>query len=88
MSKIYQINRRKFIQYGSLTLGSGILAACTDNSQTPTGNASPAASPAGGSGKLDKVTYGTNWYAQAEHGGFYQAIATGIYQRTWFRCHD
>jgi NitT/TauT family transport system substrate-binding protein len=80
MSKIYQINRRKFIQYGSLTLGSGILAACTDNSQTPTGNASPAASPAGGSGKLDKVTYGTNWYAQAEHGGFYQAIATGIYR--------
>ena len=80
MSKIYQINRRKFIQYGSLTLGSGILAACTGNSQTPTGNASSAASPAGGSGKLDKVTYGTNWYAQAEHGGFYQAVATGIYR--------
>lgn len=23
----------------------------------------------------------TNWYAQAEHGGFYQAVATGIYAR-------
>ncbi|MEN9202329.1 MAG: ABC transporter substrate-binding protein [Thermostichus sp. DG_1_6_bins_120] len=23
----------------------------------------------------------TNWYAQAEHGGFYQALATGIYAR-------
>ena len=23
----------------------------------------------------------TNWYAQAEHGGFYQAVATGIYKK-------
>jgi NitT/TauT family transport system substrate-binding protein len=29
----------------------------------------------------DRVTYGTDWRAQAEHGGFYQAVATGIYQR-------
>ena len=29
----------------------------------------------------DKVTFGTDWKAQAEHGGFYQAIATGIYAR-------
>ena len=29
----------------------------------------------------DKFTYMTNWYAQAEHGGFYQAVATGIYQK-------
>jgi NitT/TauT family transport system substrate-binding protein len=29
---------------------------------------------------LDKVTFGTNWIAQAEHGGFYQAISTGIYK--------
>jgi NitT/TauT family transport system substrate-binding protein len=29
----------------------------------------------------DRVTFGTDWKAQAEHGGFYQAIATGIYQR-------
>ncbi len=28
----------------------------------------------------DKVVFGTNWYAQAEHGGFYQALATGIYE--------
>lgn len=27
----------------------------------------------------DKFTYLTNWYAQAEHGGFYQAQATGLY---------
>ena len=29
----------------------------------------------------EKFTYMTNWYAQAEHGGFYQAVATGIYQK-------
>ena len=30
---------------------------------------------------LDKVTYGTNWVAQAEHGGFYQAVADGTYKK-------
>lgn len=29
----------------------------------------------------ERFTYMTNWYAQAEHGGFYQAVATGIYKR-------
>ncbi|WP_309664866.1 ABC transporter substrate-binding protein, partial [Tabrizicola sp.] len=26
-----------------------------------------------------KVTFGTNWVAQAEHGGYYQAVADGTY---------
>jgi NitT/TauT family transport system substrate-binding protein len=30
---------------------------------------------------LDHVTLATNWKAEAEHGGFYQAIAMGIYRR-------
>lgn len=30
---------------------------------------------------LDKVSYGTNWLAQAEHGGFYQAVADGTYEK-------
>jgi NitT/TauT family transport system substrate-binding protein len=30
---------------------------------------------------LEKVTFGTNWLAQAEHGGFYQAVADGTYKR-------
>jgi NitT/TauT family transport system substrate-binding protein len=30
---------------------------------------------------LDKVSYGTNWVAQAEHGGFYQAVADGTYKK-------
>lgn len=29
----------------------------------------------------DKVTFGTNWVAQAEHGGFYQAVADGTYEK-------
>lgn len=30
---------------------------------------------------LEKVVFGTNWVAQAEHGGFYQALADGTYRR-------
>ena len=29
----------------------------------------------------EKFTYMSNWYAQAEHGGFYQALATGLYKK-------
>jgi NitT/TauT family transport system substrate-binding protein len=37
-----------------------------------------AASPASA---LDKVTFATNWLAEAEHGGFYQAKADGTYEK-------
>ena len=33
------------------------------------------------SAAADKVTFGTNWLAQPEHGGFYQALADGTYAR-------
>ncbi len=29
----------------------------------------------------EKFVYLTNWYAEAEHGGFYQALATGLYRK-------
>ncbi len=29
----------------------------------------------------ETVTFGTDWKAEAEHGGYYQAIATGIYKK-------
>jgi NitT/TauT family transport system substrate-binding protein len=29
----------------------------------------------------DKVSFGTDWKAEAEHGGYYQAIAAGIYKK-------
>ena len=36
--------------------------------------ADPGAAPA-----LKKVRFQTDWYPQAEHGGFYQALAKGYY---------
>jgi NitT/TauT family transport system substrate-binding protein len=39
-----------------------------------------AAAPAGAQ-TLDKVSFGTNWVAEAEHGGFYQAAADGTYKK-------
>ncbi len=30
---------------------------------------------------LDKVTFATNWRAEAEHGGFYQAVVDGTYAK-------
>jgi NitT/TauT family transport system substrate-binding protein len=39
-----------------------------------------AATPASAQA-LDKVTFGTNWVAEAEHGGFYQALADGTYKK-------
>jgi NitT/TauT family transport system substrate-binding protein len=34
-----------------------------------------------GARAADKVVFVTNWYAEAEHGGFYQALAEGTYAR-------
>lgn len=66
---IYRLSRRRFIQYSSISIGSSLIAACANSNQQLSTNSG-----------LDKVTFGTNWLAQAEHGGFYQAIATGIYK--------
>jgi NitT/TauT family transport system substrate-binding protein len=30
---------------------------------------------------LDKVSFGTNWVAEGEHGGFFQAVADGTYRQ-------
>ncbi|HTE17186.1 MAG TPA: ABC transporter substrate-binding protein, partial [Armatimonadota bacterium] len=30
---------------------------------------------------LEKITFATDWKAQAEHGGFYQALAMGLYKK-------
>ena len=40
-----------------------------------------AISPAGAQTALDKVSFGTNWVAEAEHGGFFQALADGTYKK-------
>ena len=40
-----------------------------------------AGSPAAAQSRLDKVSFGTNWVAEAEHGGFFQAVADGTYNK-------
>ena len=30
---------------------------------------------------LDKIVFGTDWKAEAEYGGYYQALATGLYKK-------
>lgn len=48
------------------------------------GGAAAALLPVGGrvnAQTLDKVSYQTDWRAQAEHGGFYYAQAAGIYKK-------
>ncbi|MDF5710229.1 MAG: hypothetical protein PUP90_21820 [Nostoc sp. S4] len=66
---IHRQSSRNFIQYSYIYTGSSLITACTNSNQPSTSNSG-----------LDKVTFGTNWIAQAERGGFYLAIATGIYK--------
>ena len=40
-----------------------------------------AIGPAAAQQKVDQTTFGTNWVAQAEHGGYYQAVADGTYKK-------
>jgi NitT/TauT family transport system substrate-binding protein len=47
-----------------------VLAAC-----------SPARKPAETAGGLTPIKFATDWHAQAEHGGFYEALATGEYKK-------
>jgi NitT/TauT family transport system substrate-binding protein len=37
--------------------------------------------PAAAQTALDKVSFGTNWVPEAEHGGFFQAVADGTYAK-------
>ena len=39
-----------------------------------------ASLPAAAQTTLDKVSFGTNWVPEAEHGGFFQALADGTYR--------
>ena len=52
-------------------LAALVLSGCSDQRST-------ASAPA--QVKLEKVILQTDWYAQPEHGGFYQAQAKGFYR--------
>jgi len=71
-----RINRRQFIEYSSISFATTLLTGCNnsrDRIDSPISDADE---------KIDRIVFGTNWYAQAEHGGFYQAVATGIYRQS------
>jgi len=76
-----QLGRRRFVKYGTLAVGAGILAACGGGTVSTTDDATAVTDgETTAEGALTSISFGTNWYAQAEHGGFYQAVATGIYE--------
>lgn len=43
--------------------------------------AAPLAAFAAGAAAADRLVFATDWLAQAEHGGFYQALAEGLYAK-------
>ena len=56
-----------------------VLLAASLPSQAQHGGGEAPKKEAGPS--LHKVRFGTNWVAEAEHGGFYQALADGTYKK-------
>lgn len=69
----YRIERRVLLAGGAAAVASAL---------APVAGGRPArAQPA-----LDRVSFQTNWRAQAEHGGYYQAVANGLYRRHGIEC--
>ena len=52
------------------------LAGCGKKSSTPAGGSAPAP----GADAPMKIRFATDWYPQAEHGGFYQALIKGYFK--------
>lgn len=71
-SASYRLQRRAALR---LAMGS----AATGPLLVPLGRRSHAQT-------LDKVSFHTDWRAQAEHGGYYQAIAAGLYRKAGIEC--
>ncbi len=66
MSMKYRLNRRAAL---------GLIGGSAASALIPVPGARVSAQT------LDKVSYQTNWRAQGEHGGFYLALANGIYKK-------
>jgi NitT/TauT family transport system substrate-binding protein len=75
-NRVCEISRRQFLKYSSIAIGTGTLASCINSNTTKSNYASSSKTKGG----LDKVVFSLSWVAEAEYGGFYQAIATGIYR--------
>src|SRR3954452_9266973 len=65
--------RRTLATVGLLAAAIAVLLATGPLSAGPA-TAQVAAAP-------EKISFATDWKAQAEHGGFYQALATGLYRK-------
>jgi NitT/TauT family transport system substrate-binding protein len=57
-----------------LTGGAGFVLAAVPGARVPVAQ------------NLDRVSFQTNWRAQAEHGGYYLAVANEIYRRHGIEC--
>ena len=64
---------------GLIALAAALaLAACSPGQKSASTSAAPSAAPASG---LTPIKFATDWHAQAEQGGFYQALANGEYAK-------
>jgi NitT/TauT family transport system substrate-binding protein len=68
------MNSHGFLRRGAALLAAALalLAGCS--------RPAPATAGPGGGAALPRVRFKTDWYPQAEHGGFYQALAKGYYR--------
>lgn len=57
----------------SALLATALLAACSPAKKAETASSAPAATT--------PIRFATDWHAQAEHGGFYEALAEGEYRK-------
>jgi NitT/TauT family transport system substrate-binding protein len=69
-----RLNARQAVEGPDMKLGLHVGAAFAAMLSIGVGGASAQQ-------KLTEVRYGTNWVAQAEHGGYYQALADGTYEK-------
>ncbi len=68
---------RRAALFSGLATGALSLAACSKGGKAGAGT---TALPAASSGAT-KIRFATDWKAEAEHGGFYQALASGEYAK-------
>ena len=81
------MRRKSFVRSAPSTwvflLGAMLLtaAALSTPALAQHGGPAPAKADKDAGPPLQKVRFGTNWVAEAEHGGFYQAVADGTYKK-------
>jgi NitT/TauT family transport system substrate-binding protein len=68
---------RRSVLLSGVAVGAAALAACSKSAPRKADTSSIPAPPPGAT----KIRFATDWKAEAEHGGFYQALATGEFQK-------